>query len=224
MKKLLVALGFTFAAFGANANIVSGGLTIENNGLVNMSFSDAGWGSVGSGTRFLAEGSYINGDGISGTLKANGNGIFTATYLGQVASFDNLYFGNPLDITTQNAGHLNEALFSTTSMNVIDGQVIGFGFKDGDTSNFSINGLNGIPTEGSNVGIAFFMNKYNLKDNDGQLFDFLIGYNDSANVNADYDDYVVGVVNHVPVPAALPLMASALGMFGLSRRKSKKAA
>ena len=224
MKKLLVALGFALAATGASANIVSGGLTIENDGVVAMSFSDPGWGAVGSGDRFLAEGSYINGDGKSGILKANGNGIFTATYLGQVASFDNLYFGNPSDLTTQNAGHSNENIFSTTSMSVTDGQVIGFGFKDGNTSNFSINGINGIPAEDSNVGIAFFLNRYHLNDNDGQLFDFLIGYNDSATVNADYDDYVVGVVNHVPVPAALPLMASALGMFGVSRRKSKKAA
>ena len=55
----------------------------------------------------------------------------------------------------------------------------------------------------------------------GTAYDFLIGYNDSADINNDYDDYVVGVVNNVPVPAALPLMASALGMFGLSRRKNK---
>jgi hypothetical protein len=47
----------------------------------------------------------------------------------------------------------------------------------------------------------------------------LIGYNDTAG-DVDYDDYVVGVT-HVPVPAALPLLASAFGVFGLARRKNK---
>ena len=48
---------------------------------------------------------------------------------------------------------------------------------------------------------------------------FLLLLNDSGNGD-DFDDHAVHV-SAVPVPAALPLMASALGMFGLSRRKSK---
>ena len=35
---------------------------------------------------------------------------------------------------------------------------------------------------------------------------------------------IVDVPSEVPVPAALPLMASALGLFGLSRRKNNVAA
>ena len=67
----------------------------------------------------------------------------------------------------------------------------------------------------------FFLNTFNLKDGAGKDFDFLIGFNDSAPDN-DYDDYVVGAtVNAVPVPAALPLLASAFGLFGLGRRKGK---
>ena len=46
---------------------------------------------------------------------------------------------------------------------------------------------------------------------------------DDSGTGKDYDDHAV-YVSAVPVPAALPLMASALGVFGLSRRKSKKAA
>ncbi len=51
---------------------------------------------------------------------------------------------------------------------------------------------------------------------------FLMLFDDSGN-GRDYDDHAV-YVSAVPVPAALPLMASALGLFGISRRKSKKAA
>ncbi len=69
----------------------------------------------------------------------------------------------------------------------------------------------------STIGILFLdATTYNA-DN-GTSFDFLIGYNDPSTTNADYDDYVVGV-QAVPVPAALPLMASALGMFGVARRR-----
>jgi len=211
MKKLFVGVSLLLAATLANANIVSGGSELVTSGVaVNIIPSDGGWGPIGS----IPEGGYLSG--YAGTLNARHTGSFTATYLGQVASYGNFYLGNTRMNGTRNGGTIG----STNSMNVAAGQVnFGFGtdnyhvgrpdeiFHNGDTNTFR-------------RGILFFLNTFGLTDAQGHLFDFLVGYNDHANVNADYDDYVVGV-RSVPVPAALPLLASALGMFGLSRRKSK---
>ena len=40
--------------------------------------------------------------------------------------------------------------------------------------------------------------------------------------NQGNDQYIINTPSQVPVPAALPLMASALGLFGLSRRKNNQ--
>ena len=213
MKKLLVALGFTFAAFGANANIVSGGLTVTGNAAVTIipSLGDDGWGGNGSS---LNAGIYTSGN--SGTLIANQSGFFEATYLGQVAGFPNSYSGNGMIMNGVNNGGL---VGSTLGHSVTAGSTVNFSFLDGGNGSIFANG-----TANSAVQGMIFLDAAVWNALHSTAYDFLIGYNDTAPVNADYDDFVVGVVNHVPVPAALPLMASALGMFGLSRRKSKKVA
>ena len=217
MKKLLVALGFTFAAFGANANIVSGGLTVTGNAAVTIvnsvadSTNDGLWGGDGSS---LNAGIYTSGN--SGTLIANQSGFFEATYLGQVAGFPNSYTSNSMIMNGTNNGGL---VGSTLGHNVTAGSTVDFAFIDGGNGSIFANGTANTAVQGFIFLDAAVWNALH-----GSAYDFLIGYNDSAPVNADYDDYVVGVVNHVPVPAALPLMASALGMFGVARRKSKKAA
>ena len=220
MKKLLVALGFAFAATGASANIVSGGLTVigETPTAIVPTVGDDGWG--GNGTALNA-GIYTSGN--AGTLIANTAGFFEATYLGQVAAFPNQYsqngmsfFGNNVPQTT--IGYTNTGT-SLGGMNVSAGSKVAFSFIDGGDGSTFANGQANTAVQG-----FIFLDAAVWNGLHGTAYDFLIGYNDSAPVNADYDDYVVGVVNHVPVPAALPLMASALGMFGVSRRKSKKAA
>ncbi len=211
MKKILMALGFAAVATSANANITSGALTVTNNALVNMTFSDAGWGGSFS---LPQEGIYTSGN--SGTLVANASGFFNATYLGQVASFPNQYSNNSMSIGGSNMG---VAVGTTLSQAVTAGSAVNFSFIDGGNGSVFANGTANTPIQG-----MLFLDASVWNALYGTAYDFLIGYNDSADVNSDYDDYVVGVVNNVPVPAALPLMASALGMFGISRRKSKKAA
>ena len=83
------------------------------------------------------------------------------------------------------------------------------------------NGINSSTTE--------FL-KYTLTLADGNTFDTVINSINSGALlvgvtgqtgNQGNDQYIINTPSQVPVPAALPLMASALGLFGLSRRKNK---
>jgi hypothetical protein len=213
MKKLLVALGFAVVATSASANISSGWLTVTGNAPVAIvaSSGDGGWGGSFS---LPQEGIYTSGN--SGTLVANASGFFNATYLGQVASFPNQYANPSMQMGGSNMG---VAVGTTLSHAVTAGSAVNFSFIDGGNGSTFANGATNTAVQG-----MIFLDAAVWNALYGTAYDFLIGYNDSADVNADYDDYVVGVVNNVPVPAALPLMASALGLFGVARRKSKKPA
>ena len=212
MKKLLVALGFAVVATSASANISSGWLTVTGDAPVTIipSPGDGGWGGSFS---LPQEGIYTSG--VSGTLRADASGFFNATYLGQVASFPNQYANPTMQMGGSNMG---VAVGTTLSHAVTAGTTVDFRFIDGGNGSTFANGATNTAVQGMIFLDAAIWNALHPTDTQ---YDFLIGYNDSADVNADYDDYVVGVVNNVPVPAALPLMASALGLFGVSRRKSK---
>ena len=92
--------------------------------------------------------------------------------------------------------------------------------SNNEEGNF-VNGINSSTTE--------FL-KYTLTLAGNNTFDSVINSINSGallvgvtgqNNNQGNDQYIINTPSQVPVPAALPLMASALGLFGLSRRKNK---
>ena len=80
--------------------------------------------------------------------------------------------------------------------------------------NFQFKSQGGFIDNNGSQNIAVLSNVAGFADQ------FLLLLDDSFASHMDFDDHAVGV-SAVPVPAALPLLASALGAFGIARRRNK---
>lgn len=164
-----------------------------------------------NGQPATATGTYSTG--TLGTLVANGPGTVTFTYLGNESGYSNSFsflgaflnesnkVGDKTAAVAVEAGELNFSFTDSTGASASNGTpatpVLGFAILNGNLT----------PISGPDYG----------------PFDYVLGFNDSSNGDADYDDFVVGVnfgpLTPVPLPASLPLMALALGMFTFARRR-----
>ncbi len=205
MKKVLIALGFTLAAVSAQAaTITSGDLQLETGSAI---------GFTGDSHDVINVGGIDATGGVFGQLSALNNTTFAVTFLGFEATRTNFYVSNGTSVV--GSANFDATIGQTFFFDVAAG-VIDFGFEGPD-----VTALN---TNINNQRIAYITNDGSYIDaNTGNPYSFLIGFNDGDTIDGDYDDYVVGVsaVSSVPVPAALPLMASALGAFGIARRRNK---
>ena len=205
MKKILLALGFTLAAVSAQAaTITSGDLQLETRDAITF---------TGDAHDIINVGGVDATGGVFGQLSALQNTTFAVTFLGFEATRTNFFVSNGTSVagSANNVATVGQTFFFDVAAGVID-----FGFRGPEVtaSNTDIN----------NQRIAYITNDNSYIDaNTGNPYSFLIGFNDGDTSDGDYDDYVVGVssISAVPVPAALPLMASALGAFGIARRRNK---
>ena len=197
MKKVLLALGFAAVASSAQAYSID---------------------VVAGGTTPLIGSNAINFDGILPPAElVSGGAIFNTSITNvtakPVGSVDNFYS------VGASPGQEGPGIFN------LGGDVNYFGFLWGsvDTHNvvtllnngltvFSFSGNGFVPSNGDQSQSIYV----NIFGGDGEFFDEIQFATGSIAFEIDNAGY-----STVPVPAALPLMASALGLFGLSRRKNK---
>jgi hypothetical protein len=198
MKKILLAVSFVLASTAAQANSLSlfktGSATIV--GSVNDVTGQAIGTTIDKGILFADDPFQWVQITYLGSEAAHNN-IMTEIKIGP----DKQLFSN-WGSTVGDTAYIRSGLFGD----------LWFGFKDLSTgSSTYMNGSSSIGYLLSGEAAAAF----------GSGYEYVLGFNDSSKVDGDFDDLVVGVkaVSAVPVPAALPLLASALGMFGIARRR-----
>lgn len=148
--------------------------------------------------------------GFLGTLVANEPIRISFTYLGSESGYNNsfAFLGNALtEFNTPG---------DTTASVLVGAGTVSFSFSD-DQGGLVTNG------DAEKPAIGFAVLNGNLTPVSGPdfgPFDYVLGFNDSSTGDADYDDFVVGVkISAVPLPASLPLMAAAVGLFTIARRR-----
>jgi hypothetical protein len=208
MKKLFLAVSLAVAATGAQATIYN-----TADGTLSLDYD------LGSPINFTGDANDVvigATQGFNGQLSALSDVEFRVTFLGKEAGDTNFYMNNGGVVS--GSGTDTIAVGQTMYFNVSAG-VIDFGFT-------GTGGVTALNIDGTHLNhIAYISNIIGAIDpTTGLPFEFLIGFNDGGSPDGDFDDYVIGVSAAVPVPAALPLMASALGMFGIARRRKNKAA
>lgn len=188
MKKILLALGLTFAAMSSQAALtfVSTASTVATNAVNDVT-------GQAVGTTYLY-----------GNLFAEVGDIVTFTNLSSLteAGYTNLFI-NGSSVFSNKSGNGD-----TYSFTALSNAALTFSFQD----------ANGVIFNQGSSSIAVLTNPSAF----GLVDQFVLLLDDSAPRQTDFDDHAVGV-SAVPVPAALPLMASAFGAFGLARRRSNKA-
>lgn len=200
MKKLALAV----ALMGFMGSASATGLTFDSSQYADPNITFGAYDST------ILTGAVNSGS--FGRLLADVAGTITFTYIGEESGFKNRF---ALVIDGPNLVLNETGTPGVTSVSsFIDAGLVKFRFVDTSTNPNTVfnNGEISEPVLG-----------YALLNVTGALpGEFFFGFNDSFKGDADYDDIVVkATFSAVPVPAALPLMATALGLFGFgaSRRR-----
>lgn len=152
--------------------------------------------------------------GSWGSLFTTTAGTFYATYLGNESGFTNNFsFG------------LGSTLLESFTVGTTISQSVGAGLVDFSFSDRDYNGAihvfsNVRDEQSSRFGFAIMDGSTRNRG----TFAYILGFNDSWNGDADYDDFVVGVnfvAAPVPEPETYAMLLAGLGLLGMSVRRRK---
>lgn len=204
MKQALSAIALAVVAAGAQAQVTYSG------GSDRTSLND--YDPNGSAGMF----SPTPVGGREGALISSSGGNLTATFLGFEALHDDTFtfdlggsgLSNKGPLDTSISGRVGAGLLDFTFSDTSDGTSVRNGQGLGDFTSYAV--------LGSFMGGAF--TPYTM----GGAYDLILGFNDGARVDADYDDMVVGLkVTPVPEPETYALMLAGLGALGFMSRRRK---
>ena len=186
-KSLLAFLWFAFASM-ASAN----GLYIAGpNGPTDISFN--GYSSSATGVNGAMTGGYSLG--TLGTLKTDTAGTVTATYLGDESGYDNFYrfyLSTAINNTLYEDSHSSPAgsVGTSISTTVAAGATIPFMYRDSQGVSVT-NGLSFVGSDYATFAMLYKLDQFggkvytNSSNTLGKTFDFIIGFNDSAQVGRE---------------------------------------
>jgi len=208
VKRTVLAIAFATAAASAGAQVTFSGGTDQ---LISGLYNPTGTTSVQTGGKR---------DAVLSTTA----GILTATFLGYEALDTDTFL-------TMASGTLTNkiAIPDVSSLSgIVPAGPLGFTFGDmfagGSVGNGGGGGGSGLFDSyvvfGTGSGASF------VPYTKGGLYDLVIGFNDSLQVDGDYDDFVIGLrVTAVPEPESYALMLAGLvaGAFVVRRRRFPRA-
>jgi len=201
--KTALAAAVLAAAGGANA-----GLSFQ------QLAGPAGTGTIDVSSYFGSIANMANQP--AGTTFALGNifsdsaaGNIVYTYLGSESAFQNRM------LTIGGGAMLSKSsMVGATAVQAATVGALDFKFE-GDAGKFAVNGGAWSPY----TSIALLGQNQTINN---VTYDFVLGYNDSANGAADWDDFVIGV-SAVPETETYAMMLAGLGLMGTIARRRKQA-
>ena len=208
MKQLLSALALAALATSAGAQVTFAGGTDQ---AITGIYDPTGTTIVQTGGRRNA------------TLSSTSAGILTATFLGFEALDTDTYTFTAASGTMSNKtatpnltsifGNVAAGLLNFTFADLFAGTTVGNGGSGGGAGMF-----NSYMVFGTGTGAAF-----TAYTGPGGAYDVVLGFNDSLQVDGDYDDFVVGLkVVAIPEPETYALMLAGLGAVGFLARRRRR--
>jgi len=208
MKQLLSALALAALATSAGAQVTFAGGTDQ---AITGIYDPTGTTTVQTGGRRNA------------TLSSTSAGILTATFLGFEALDTDTYTFTAASGTMSNKtatpnltsifGNVAAGLLNFTFADLFAGTTVGNGGSGGGAGMF-----NSYMVFGTGTGAAF-----TAYTGPGGAYDVVLGFNDSLQVDGDYDDFVVGLkVVAIPEPETYALMLAGLGAVGFLARRRRR--